>query len=119
MIRRPTRSTPTDTLFPYTTLFRSRSASVETGAAPAPGDARHGCALPGLPNLHSHAFQRGMAGLAERRGPAGDSFWTWRETMYRFLDRMTPDDIRAVAALAYVEMLESGDRKSTRLNSSH
>src|SRR3546814_7869133 len=49
-----------------------------------------------------------MAGLAERRGPAGDSFWTWRETMYRFLDRMTPDDIRAVAALAYVEMLESG-----------
>src|SRR3546814_6509807 len=49
-----------------------------------------------------------MAGLAGRRGPAGDSFWTWRETMYRFLDRMTPDDIRAVAALAYVEMLESG-----------
>src|SRR3546814_16001241 len=47
-----------------------------------------------------------MAGLTERRGP--DSFWTWRETMYRFLDRMTPDDIRAVAALAYVEMLESG-----------
>ncbi|MBB5705980.1 formimidoylglutamate deiminase [Sphingopyxis panaciterrulae] len=90
------------------TIAAGRIAAVETGAAPAPGDARHGCALPGLPNLHSHAFQRGMAGLAERRGPAGDSFWTWRETMYRFLDRMTPDDIRAVAALAYVEMLESG-----------
>ena len=44
-----------------------------------------GIALPGLPNLHSHTFQRGMAGLAETRGPAADSFWTWRQVMYRFL----------------------------------
>jgi formiminoglutamate deiminase len=67
-----------------------------------------GLAVPGLPNLHCHAFQRGMAGLAERRGPAGDSFWTWREVMYRFLGRLTPDDVEAIAALAYSEMLERG-----------
>ena len=63
---------------------------------------------PGLPNLHSHAFQRGMAGLAERAGPAEDHFWTWRETMYRFLDRLGPDDVEAITALAFTEMLERG-----------
>jgi formimidoylglutamate deiminase len=67
-----------------------------------------GIAVPGLPNLHSHAFQRGMAGLAERRGPAADSFWTWREVMYRFLDRLTPDQVEAITAFAYLEMLEAG-----------
>ena len=65
-------------------------------------------ALPGMVNLHSHAFQRGMAGLAERAGAAEDSFWTWREVMYRFLDRLTPDDVEAIATMAYVEMLEAG-----------
>ena len=68
----------------------------------------HAIALPGLGNLHSHAFQRGMAGLAERRGPSDDSFWTWREVMYRFVERIGPDDLCAIAALAYAEMLESG-----------
>jgi formimidoylglutamate deiminase len=67
-----------------------------------------GIALPGLPNLHCHAFQRGMAGLAERRGPTTDSFWTWREVMYRFLARLTPDDVEAITAFAYMEMLEAG-----------
>ena len=67
-----------------------------------------GIALPGLANLHCHAFQRGMAGLSERRGPAHDSFWTWREVMYRFLAVLTPDDVEAIAAFAYMEMLESG-----------
>ncbi len=81
---------------------------VTPGAAPQPGDARHAIGLPGMPNLHSHGFQRGMAGLAELRGPGDDSFWTWREIMYRFVDRIAPDQLRAVAALAYVEMLESG-----------
>ena len=56
-----------------------------------------GLAIPGMPNLHCHAFQRGMAGLAEKRGPAHDSFWTWREVMYRFLARLTPDDAEAIA----------------------
>lgn len=85
-----------------------RISSVEVGAQPRPGDERAAIALPGLPNLHSHAFQRGMAGLAETRGPSDDSFWTWREVMYRFLDHLTPDDVEAIAALAYAEMLEAG-----------
>jgi len=67
-----------------------------------------GIAIPGLPNLHCHAFQRGMAGLAERRGPEADSFWTWREVMYRFLDRLLPDDVQAITAFAYMQMLEAG-----------
>jgi formiminoglutamate deiminase len=83
-------------------------ARVEKGVAPASGDERYGIALPGLPNLHSHAFQRGMAGLAEIRGPANDSFWTWRDVMYRFVDRLTPQVLQAIAELAYMEMLESG-----------
>lgn len=75
---------------------------------PAPDDERHAVALPGMGNLHSHAFQRGMAGLTERSGRGGDSFWTWRETMYRFVERIDPDQLHAIAAMAYVEMLESG-----------
>jgi formiminoglutamate deiminase len=67
-----------------------------------------GVVVPGLPNLHSHAFQRAMAGLTERRGSQSDSFWTWREQMYRFAERLTPDDLEAIAALAYIEMLEAG-----------
>ncbi|MCC2652661.1 MAG: formimidoylglutamate deiminase, partial [Microvirga sp.] len=67
-----------------------------------------GIALPGLPNLHSHTFQRGMAGLAETRGPEGDSFWTWRQVMYRFLGSLTPDGVEAIAAFAMMEMLEGG-----------
>ena len=82
--------------------------AIDGGSAAQVGDERHGVALPGLPNLHSHAFQRGMAGLAEIRGPSDDSFWTWRKTMYRFVDRLTPDHLQAIASLAYVEMLESG-----------
>ncbi|HEX5961654.1 MAG TPA: formimidoylglutamate deiminase [Rhodanobacteraceae bacterium] len=65
-------------------------------------------ALPGMPNLHSHAFQRAMAGLAERRGPSDDSFWTWREAMYAFASRIDPDQLRAIAAQLYVEMLGAG-----------
>ncbi len=82
--------------------------SVTSGGTAQPGDERHRIGLPGTCNLHSHAFQRGMAGLAEIRGTSADSFWTWREVMYRFVGRMTADDIEAVAAQAYVEMLEAG-----------
>lgn len=82
--------------------------AVETGAAPATGEAREAFGIPGLPNLHSHAFQRAMAGLAERRGPAADSFWTWREVMYRFLERLNPDQVEAIAAYAFADMLEAG-----------
>jgi formiminoglutamate deiminase len=81
-------------------------------AGPGAADRISGVVVPGLPNLHSHAFQRAMAGLTERKGPGNraeaDSFWTWREQMYRFVDRLTPDDLEAIAALAYMEMLEAG-----------
>jgi formimidoylglutamate deiminase len=83
-------------------------AGVETGTRPSARDERHCIGLPGMPNLHSHAFQRAIAGLAEIRGPDQDTFWTWRETMYRLALTMSPDDVEAVAGLAYVEMLEAG-----------
>ncbi|WP_315785527.1 formimidoylglutamate deiminase [Bradyrhizobium sp. SZCCHNPS1003] len=83
-------------------------AAVTTGVPFAPGDERHALAVPGIASLHSHAFQRGMAGLAEISGPSTDTFWTWRETMYRFALAMSPDDVEAVATLLYVEMLERG-----------
>jgi formimidoylglutamate deiminase len=90
------------------TAAHGRIATVEPNVAALPGDERHSILLPGMPNLHSHAFQRGMAGLAETRGPAADSFWSWREVMYRFALSMTPDQVEAVAAQLYVEMLEAG-----------
>ena len=83
-------------------------AAVQTGAAAQEGDERHAIMAPAAANLHSHAFQRAMAGLAEVRGKDADTFWTWRETMYRFALRMSPDDVEAVAAQLYVEMLEAG-----------
>jgi len=90
------------------TASDGRIAEVSTGVAPGADDERHGIALPGLPNLHSHAFQRGLAGLTERRGAQGDSFWTWRELMYRFVERLDPEQLEALSALAFVEMLEAG-----------
>jgi formiminoglutamate deiminase len=83
-------------------------AAVEHGATPRPGDERVAVLLPGMPNVHSHGFQRGMAGLTEYRGPEADNFWSWRELMYRFVGSMTPDDVEAITAQAYVEMLEGG-----------
>jgi formimidoylglutamate deiminase len=82
--------------------------AIETGVDAADDDERHAAGVPGLPNLHSHAFQRAIAGLTERRGPAEDSFWTWRELMYRFVERIDPDQLQAVTALAFAEMLEAG-----------
>lgn len=64
--------------------------------------------LPGMPNLHSHAFQRAMAGLAEHQTQAADSFWTWREIMYKFAGCIDPDTLQAIAAQVYVEMLKAG-----------
>ena len=65
-------------------------------------------AVPGLGDLHSHAFQRAMAGLGERMGSEDDDFWSWRETMYKFVQKIGPDDLEAIAAQLYVEMLEAG-----------
>ncbi|MCL4187122.1 MAG: formimidoylglutamate deiminase [Rhodobacteraceae bacterium] len=86
-----------------------RIASVAP-SSPAPAGARRvATLLPAPANLHSHAFQRAMAGLTERRGPgAQDSFWTWRRQMYAFLDRLTPEDVEAIAAFVFLEMIEAG-----------
>lgn len=82
---------------------------VVPGAEPPAGCQRlAGPVLPGLVDLHSHAFQRAMAGLTERSGPEPDSFWTWRQIMYRFLERLLPEDIEAIAAQLYAELLENG-----------
>jgi formimidoylglutamate deiminase len=76
-------------------------------ASGSPGQG-HGVILPAPVNLHSHTFQRAMAGLTEGRTAGQDSFWTWRALMYRFLDRLSPVDVQAIAAQAMVEMAEAG-----------
>lgn len=81
-----------------------RIVEVTTGVA---GQGR-GVLLPAPVNLHSHTFQRAMAGLTEARTAGQDSFWTWRALMYRFLDRLMPEDVQAIAAQAMVEMAEAG-----------
>ncbi len=86
------------------------NAAGSPAAASAPRAA--GPVLPGMPNLHSHAFQRAMAGLTEQVGQGGsggdDSFWTWRQVVYGFVGRLTPDQVQAIAAQLYVEMLKAG-----------
>ena len=84
-----------------------RITSVETGTQPS--GTRTTMLLPAPANAHSHAFQRAMAGMTEARGPnPSDSFWTWRQLMYRFLDQLTPEQVQAIAALVQMEMLEAG-----------
>ncbi|SDL88904.1 formimidoylglutamate deiminase [Paracoccus chinensis] len=97
-----------------------RIAAVERGTAPPPGATVVETLLPAPANLHSHAFQRAMAGLTERRGPdPKDSFWTWRRLMYRFLDQLTPEDIEAIAAFVQMEMLEAGYATSVEFHYLH
>ena len=67
-----------------------------------------GPVVPGMPNLHSHAFQRGMAGLSESRSGEKDSFWSWRKRMYHFLQVLSPEDVEAIASQLYLEMLKAG-----------
>ncbi len=79
-----------------------------------------GTLLPGMANVHTHSFQRAMAGLAERRGPnASDDFWSWREVMYRFLDLLTPDDVEAIAAQVQMDMAEAGYTASAEFHYLH
>jgi formimidoylglutamate deiminase len=68
----------------------------------------HGPVTPGMPNLHSHAFQRAMAGLTETALNPDDSFWSWRDLMYRMVGRLQPDQVRAIAAYLYIDMLKGG-----------
>ncbi|MBV9695742.1 MAG: formimidoylglutamate deiminase [Gammaproteobacteria bacterium] len=85
-----------------------RIAALEAGVRPEPQDERHRTGVPGMPNLHSHAFQRALAGRTERRGASADSFWSWRELMYRFVERLEPEGFEALTAFAFAEMLEAG-----------
>lgn len=82
-------------------------ASVETGAREPGDEAINGLALPGMANVHSHSFQRAMAGLAEWDA-GGDNFWTWREAMYRFAQRLNPESQHAIARFLFIEMLKAG-----------
>jgi formimidoylglutamate deiminase len=68
----------------------------------------NGAAIPGMPNVHSHAFQRAMVGLSERRTSHDDSFWSWRETMYELAGRMNPELLNAIAAQLYADLLKAG-----------
>ena len=88
------------------TLAEGRITAVQPGS-PAQGQ-QVDCLLPAMVNLHSHAFQRAMAGMTEYRSAGQDSFWTWRTLMYRFLDRLSPEDVQAIAAMVMLEMAEAG-----------
>jgi formimidoylglutamate deiminase len=82
--------------------------SVRANASADGAEQLNGPLLPGMPNLHSHAFQRAMAGLAEVAGNPNDSFWTWRELMYRLVGRITPEQLGVIARQLYIEMLKAG-----------
>lgn len=89
-------------------LEGGRIKTITPGSTPCAGAVHVDTLLPALSNLHSHSFQRAMAGMAEFRAPGRDSFWTWRQLMYRFLDHLTPRQIEAIAALVFMEMQEAG-----------
>src|SRR5262245_28309540 len=97
-----------DVLFTIDTA--GRWASIVPGVTtPPPGaDVAQGPLLPGLVDAHSHAFQRAFAGLAERRDSAADDFWSWRDRMYRVAWRITPEQLQAIAAHLFVELLRGG-----------
>ena len=81
---------------------------VTADTAPQAGDVRVNTLLPALGNLHSHTFQRAMAGMTEHRSAGRESFWTWREIMYRFVDALAPEDVESIAAMVFMEMQEAG-----------
>lgn len=85
-----------------------RIGRVHTDASAEAAERLAGPLLPGMPNLHSHAFQRAMAGLAEVVGNPNDSFWTWRELMYRMVGQITPEQLEVIARQLYIEMLKAG-----------
>src|SRR5690606_18472764 len=97
----------------FITAIEDAGAGDASASASAEAEAVRGTAVPALCNAHSHAFQRAMAGQAEWRGASqerggDDSFWTWRERMYDLALRLSPADLRAIAAQLYIEMLKAG-----------
>jgi formiminoglutamate deiminase len=83
-------------------------ATVEKNVQAQPADTRIDTLIPALANLHSHSFQRAMAGMTEYKAAGQDSFWTWRTLVYQFLEHLTPEHIQAIAGLVFMEMLEAG-----------
>ena len=83
-------------------------SEIDLGVVPMKEDVRVDTLLPALSNLHSHSFQRAMAGMTEYRAKDRESFWTWRELMYRFLEQLSPEDVSAIAALTFMEMQKAG-----------
>lgn len=81
---------------------------IETGVEPNPHERQHGFVSAGMTNLHSHAFQRAMAGMTEIAGEGPDSFWTWRDLMYRYALAISPEQMQAIAAQLYSECLRHG-----------
>jgi len=82
--------------------------ALRTGQEPGEAERAGGPVIPGMANVHSHAFQRAMAGLSERVGSAEDGFWTWREVMYSFLGKLDPDNVYTIASQLFREMLSNG-----------
>ncbi|OLF56627.1 formimidoylglutamate deiminase [Pseudomonas chlororaphis] len=81
---------------------------IQADASAEGAERLQGPLLPGMPNLHSHAFQRAMAGLAEVAGNPNDSFWTWRDLMYRLVGKISPEQLGVIARQLYIEMLKAG-----------
>jgi formimidoylglutamate deiminase len=97
-----------------------RVAAVTPNASPSAGAEQVGPLFAAPSNIHSHGFQRAMAGLTESRGAdPTDSFWTWRQVMYRFLDQLKPDDVQAITAFVQKEMLEAGYGRSVEFHYLH
>jgi formiminoglutamate deiminase len=90
------------------TISNGHIKKIEVGVQSKSEDIKVDTLLPALANLHSHSFQRAMAGMTEYRARGRENFWTWRELMYRFLDHLTPEDISAIAALTFMEMQKTG-----------
>jgi formimidoylglutamate deiminase len=100
------------------TLKNGRIDAVETDVEAAATDEKHAIGIPGVNNVHSHAFQRALAGLTER-GEGSDNFWSWRERMYELVAKLTPEHLEAIAAQAFIEMLESGFTRVTEFHYVH
>ncbi len=92
----------------HLTIIDGTINAIDVGAKAQNGDVSVDTLLPALANLHSHSFQRAMAGMTEYRTAGRDSFWTWRSLMYRFIEHLTPEHIEAIAALVFMEMQEAG-----------
>src|SRR3979490_2587008 len=92
---------------------------VQANASAEGAERVSGPLLPGMPNVHSHAFQRAMAGLAEVAGNPNDSFWTWRELMYRLVGKIDPEQLGIIARQLYIEMLKAGDTSGAEFNYVH